>query len=121
MKATKESRKTQPMPELRERLPFDALYTDSDAEKIMNGFIPKEMEDKWFIYFENGWLFFHRSWTGHCIYMVKLDGSPAGVRVVEAWVNRDKEQYNNSDRELDIKVLSSLIENKLIKNENYRA
>ena len=96
------------MPEQRERLSFEALYTDLDAEKMMNGFIPKEMEDKWFIYFENGWLYFHRSWTGHCIYMVKIDGS-----------NRDKEQYNNSDSALDINILSSLIQNKLINNERY--
>lgn len=114
MKATKESWKTEPMPKERELLPFEGFYTDLDAENMMKGHIPEEMEDKWFIYFDRGWLYFHRSWTGHCIYMVKLDGSPAGVRTVEAWVNRDKSQYNSSGMESDLSILTSLINSKLI-------
>ena len=31
------------------------------------------MEDKWFIFMENGILYFHRSWTGVCIYQVHFD------------------------------------------------
>ena len=35
-------------------------------------------EDKWFIYWENDTLFFHRSWTGVCVYIVRFT-SPAGT------------------------------------------
>jgi len=40
--------------------------------------------------FENGRLDFHRSWTEVCIFGVRLDGSPNGIRVTDAWVSGDK-------------------------------
>ncbi len=74
----------------RESLGFEAWFTDAEAKQLMHGFVSKQMEDKWFIYFEDGWLRFHRSWTGAYIYALRLDGSPAGVRVAESWVNRNR-------------------------------
>lgn len=77
---------------------------------MMMGLIPRAMEDKWFIFFENGWLHFHRSWTGECIYAVRLDGSPAGVRVVESWVSREQAQYKADDLDYDRKLVGFLID-----------
>jgi hypothetical protein len=108
--ASQESWKALPPPTLKEPLHFEALYTDADAEKMMLGLVPREMEDKWFIYFLGGWLYFHRSWTGACIYAVRLDGSPAGVRVIDSWVNRDPQQYKNADLEYDRKLVAFLID-----------
>jgi hypothetical protein len=108
--ATQDSWKTLPLPAKKEALGFDAVYTDLDAEMIMGGLIPQEMEDKWFIYFREGWLYFHRSWTGACVYGVRLDGSPAGVRVVESWVNRDPQQYESDDVEYDRKMVGFLVD-----------
>jgi hypothetical protein len=51
---------------------YEALFTDLNADKLMEGLVPVEMEDKWFVYFEDGWLYFHRSWTGALIYWIKL-------------------------------------------------
>ena len=36
-------------------------------DQIRAGHIPEMMEDKWFIYWQDDRLFFHRSWTGYCI------------------------------------------------------
>ena len=82
---------------------------------MKQGIIPKQMEDKWFIYFEDGWLRFHRSWTGFFIYAVKLDGSPAGVRVTDSWVNRDPAQYTSTDLDYDQKMLRYLIDVALLR------
>ncbi|MCO4312063.1 hypothetical protein [Pectobacterium versatile] len=95
-------------------LNFQALFTDAEAEKMRQGVIPKQMEDKWFIYFEDGWLCFHRSWTGFFIYALKLDGSPAGVRVTDSWVNRDPAQYASTDLEYDRGMLRYLIDVSLL-------
>jgi len=38
------------------------------------GLVPEEIEDKWFIYWEDDTLFFHRSWTGNCIYVSPIYG-----------------------------------------------
>ena len=115
MAATSSSWKRLEAPAEREDLKLQALFTDADAEQMMQGFIPREMEDKWFIYFEDGWLWFHRSWTGAVVYAVRLDGSSAGVRVVESWVNRNPEQYKLKDTEFDRKLVTYLIDSILLK------
>ena len=102
------------MPTKRRRLDIPLLFTDSEAQQMVGGHIPDDMDDKWFIYFENGWLHFHRSWTGHCIYNLRLDGSPAGVRIAEAWVNGDKSEYNSPGEDTDIRLIEQLIRNRLL-------
>ena len=67
------------------------------------------MDDKWFVFFENEWLYFHRSWTGACIFGVQLDGSSAGARVVEAWASRDRAQYQSPGIEQERELLEHLI------------
>ena len=68
------------------------------------------MDDSWFIYSEDGWIYFHRSWTGVCIFALKLDGSPVGVRTVNSWMNRDVSQYSGTDIETNKQMLSALID-----------
>ncbi|MDH5630790.1 MAG: hypothetical protein OEY96_11625 [Gammaproteobacteria bacterium] len=116
MIASKKSWKNEPMAKEREMLSFDKIYTNLDAEKMMKGFIPEDMDDKWFIYFENRWLYFHRSWTGHCIFKLKLDCSPTGARVMETWVTRNQLHYKSSGSEDELSMLSALIDNLLLRN-----
>ena len=61
----------------------------ADFKRIKRGFIPREMEDKWFIFFEEPWLYFHRSWTGKCIYAVRFESSATKASAVESWVNKN--------------------------------
>ena len=61
MPASATSWKHLPAPSERERLQFEALFTDEEFEKLSLGLVPAQMEDKWFIYFAEGWLRFHRS------------------------------------------------------------
>lgn len=120
MTATSASWKRLPPPTEREDLGLTALLTDADAEQMMRGLVPGQMEDKWFIYFDSGWLFFHRSWTGALIYALRLDGSPAGVRVVESWVNRNPQQHSGTDIEYDRKLVHFLIDAFLLKKSGVR-
>ena len=102
-------------PEERESLEFEALFTDEEADRLMCGLIPEQMEDKWFVYYEDGWLRFHRSWTGVFVYGLRLDGSPAGVRVTESWVNRNQQHYAANDADYDRKVVRFLIDAVMLK------
>ena len=108
--ATSSSWQHLPLPDERETLGFEAFFTDAEAEHLMLGLIPQAMEDKWFVYFEDGWLRFHRSWTGYCIYALRLDGSPLGVRVLESWVNRNPQQYTATDVAEDRARVRSLMD-----------
>ncbi len=90
-KATRDSWKTQPIPELNTQLQLERTFTLKEYEHLSWGQIPQEMEDKWFTYLEDDWLYFHRSWTGFCIYQVSLKQIGDNYIVGEAWVNRDPE------------------------------
>jgi hypothetical protein len=107
--------KTLPHPSITEPLKFEAVYTAAEAAQILEGLIPVQMEDKWFIYCSNGWLHFHRSWTGSLIYCLRLEHSPVGVRVTDSWVNRDQTQYSETDANYDRQLVSFLIDALLLK------
>ncbi len=51
---------------------LDRVFSPQDMDRIRRGVVPEAMEDKWFIYWKEGMLFFQRSWTGFCIYVVRF-------------------------------------------------
>jgi hypothetical protein len=115
--ATKSSWKTLEPPKTRAALGYEYVFDDVDAERLRDGLVPEAMEDKWFAYFENGWLYLHRSWTGALIYWLKLDGCPAGVRVVDSWVSREPEQYRETDVSYDRLLLDFLLRGLILRHE----
>jgi hypothetical protein len=72
------------------------------------------MEDKWFIFMERDWLYFHRSWTGTCIYQIRLAREGERYVVTEALTNRKEEQYRETNNEHDSALLGFLIDNLLL-------
>ena len=102
--------KTSPMPSEKTKISIEANYSEEEMNQIKEGFKPKEMEDKWFIYFDKPWLYLHRSWTGYCIYMVKIENGT----VTETWVNGDKEQYNGTHVD-NVQLVKDIINYKLLK------
>ena len=110
MIALKEHWKTQDFGELVE-LPYAAHFDEKDFERLKRGLIPKQMEDKWFVYFEDNTLFFHRSWTGKAVYQVKFEPRERGATVNAAFVNQE---YAAGDLEPYASTLASLISNSLL-------
>jgi hypothetical protein len=90
-------------------LPIVKILNDADAENLLKGFKPRDIEDRWFVYFEAGWGFIHRSLTGYLIYKIKLDGCPMGARISEAYVSNSKGEYKSNSESEDIKTLNSII------------
>lgn len=117
MVATAISWKHLPAPAERENLAFEASYSSEEFSLIQEGFLPKDMEDKWFIYYDDGWLRFHRSWTGTFIYAVKFEAMSDGVRAVESWANRDSEQYRWKNIEYDRQSVRYVIDRLLLKKD----
>lgn len=107
--ATRDSWKTTPMSPERAELPLDLHLTPNEFEHLKCGSIPKQMEDKWFVFHEDGWVFFHRSWTGYCVYQVRFERIDDEYVVAEGWVTRDSKEYNNNDIEKDVRQLSLLL------------
>ena len=113
--ATRESLESPPLPGNHANLELSKSLTDSEFELAKTGLVPEAMEDKWFIFFEGGWLYFYRSWTATCIYAVRFKQGPNGVSTVESWVNRDSTQYKETRVDYDRAILEFLIDALLLK------
>ena len=91
------------------KIDFSIHFDDKQFEKLKRGLIPQQMEDKWFIFFENDWLYFHRSWTGLGLYKAQLIKEQDGYSIKEFWTERNQEKYKNEDDNTDIENISFLI------------
>jgi hypothetical protein len=70
-------------------IPYQATFESEQFSCLKEGLIPREMEDKWFIYYEEPHLFLHRSWTGQPVYRVELKHTANGAEVIEALLSKD--------------------------------
>ncbi len=107
--ATATDWKTQPLPERHVTLALDFTLDATEAACARRGLIPLEMEDKWFLYYAGDTLYLHRSWTGACIAQVHFVSEGEGLRAIRADVNRDTDQYTNSDDEADIEFIERMV------------
>lgn len=101
--------KTIPLPAARKALALDQTLSAAEFTRLSRGEVPREMEDKWFIFYEAPWLYLHRSWTGFCIFQVCFEPVADGMRIAEVWVNRDEEQYPQDDDAFDVKYVRDMV------------
>ena len=99
--------KTVDMPEEVDHFTMEMKLTADGLENLKEGHHPKEMEDKWFMYYENEKFYIHRSWTGFCIYIISqvFDSD-----ILEVTVNRNREQYTETSAERD-KIMVTILLN----------
>lgn len=109
-KAKRSDRKTEQMPEDSQSLMIERDFTAEEFNKITDGIIPRDMDDRWFVYYEAPFLFLHRSWTGFCIFLVKFEPISDQMRIVEVIVNCNKNQYTQSDVSKNIILLNRLLD-----------
>lgn len=108
--------KTVEMPARVEEFALEKTLTDSEMEYIKAGRRPREMEDKWFMYYENQTLFIHRSWTGYCIYIIDLSENGR----LHVTVNRDPEQHKENSLERD-RLMAEILINQLARKTGENA
>ena len=77
--------KPRPLPRLRVQLPFECNFTEAEFLRLKRGFVAKSMDDclradRWHIFFNDPWLTFVRSWTGFCVYKVRLEKYETGIQ-----------------------------------------
>lgn len=116
--ATSNSWQINPMPPESKVFTLALTLSAEEYQQIQVGHIPEDMDDKWFIYFENGWLNLHRSWTGNCTYRLRFEPTEAGYQVVEAWVNRNPNQYKETDDKYDSQLVVFLV-NRILLGKDY--
>ena len=109
MPATRGDWKTTSLPVQRQALALHRIYSADEFQRLQEGRVPHEMEDKWFVFCEDPWLYLHRSWTGFCVYQVRFERTASGARTAESLVNRDPKQYRGTD-ERDLLLLPLLLD-----------
>jgi O-acetyl-ADP-ribose deacetylase (regulator of RNase III) len=108
--ARRADRPIQPLPAARAALAVERRYSFVELEWLKRGDLPRQMEDRWFVFYEEPWLYVHRSWTGACIYEVRFEPDGDGARIAEVLANRDPEQYRETDDSLDARSALLLLD-----------
>jgi CubicO group peptidase (beta-lactamase class C family) len=54
-------------------IPYREAFTADEFAKLRAGLVPEAMEDKWLAFFEEPFLYLHRSWTGDLQYRIRFD------------------------------------------------
>lgn len=106
--------KSRYMPATRITLPLETRYSLQEMATIIRGFVPAAMEEKWFIFYEDGMLHCHRSWTGICIFRVHFKPCGDAWQAWQVEINRHPEQYTATDEREDLALLDTIIEHLLI-------
>jgi hypothetical protein len=97
-----------------EPLPYVARFSAPDYVKLCAGLVPEVMEDKWFVFFESPYLYFHRSWTGHAVYRVKIEQEGDLFAVTEALWDKELAQASPGSFPYQGELLDFLISNLLL-------
>jgi hypothetical protein len=95
-------------------LAYQAFFDVAESASLKAGLIPQAMEDKWFVYYDEPHLFFHRSWTGQPVYRLTLRNVPNGFEVTEALWSKDIADTTKPDFDYQVKLLDFLVSNLLL-------
>lgn len=80
-------RRPEPIP------PPQILLSRAEMQAIAMGYVPMDMNDKWFAFMEDDCLYLHRSWTGLGIYEVTFAAKETGFMITSARVECDPDAY----------------------------
>jgi len=102
--------KIEAMPNETENFYCGRNLTPQDYSKISSGLIPSSMDDKWFIYSQEESIYFHRSWTDHCIFIARVEKKGDEIFLGEVTVNKNPEQFGAQDIEVKKGMFEKLVD-----------
>jgi hypothetical protein len=104
--------------------PTDRVFTEEEYQRMSRGLVPQVMEDRWFIFLEGDWLYFHRSWTCLCVYQARLERAGDSYRIAEASANPEALPYYSTDegyhRESLVFLIDALLLGKPVPSPRFR-
>jgi hypothetical protein len=69
-------------------VPYSRRLSKAETTLLVEGFVPRQMEDHWFVFEEDALVHLHRSWTGIEMFAVRLDRLPdGGAHIAEVRMN----------------------------------
>lgn len=107
--ATADSWKTMPMPEKYAVIRTDIKIPSEAMDIVRKGHIPEAMEDHWFMYCDEEYIRYYRSWTGFCIYEARYEKTEEGYKVTSIKANRFPDQYRGTNDRRDFCMFMYLL------------
>ena len=114
--ATKDSWKITSMDSPKQLACF-LLFDEQEFQRIKWGYVPAQMEEKWFVYFGDGWLHLHRSWTGFEMYKAEIVLADGSYVINTFCTERNPEKYANTIDEVDIQTFCFLVAGLLLQTD----
>ena len=90
-------------------IPLNIIIPSSAMSIVKYGRIPEIMEHRWFMYCDKTTIRYFRSWTGICIYIARYKDDGQNCRITSLKVNRDPEQYCETDNKRDVALFLTLL------------
>lgn len=115
-KATQNSWKTIPM-EKPQPYCTHLTLTPEHFAKLQMGFIPENMDDRWFVYFDNDWVYLHRSWTGYETFRAKIQTENDCYTIKEFWAETEQGKFNVGSENKNIELFCFVIARVVLKVE----
>jgi len=107
--ATSDSWETLDMPARHMDFHLGLEITAEEKDILELGHIPRVMEDHWFMYYADGTIHYHRSWTGICVFEANVEPRGDHFVVTDVRANCDPEQCSCGDVEEQRNLLTMLI------------
>lgn len=101
---------TEDMPDETERFYSGRELTSEEYSKLSLGLKPSGMDDKWFIYVKEGYIYFHRSWTGHCIFIARIENNMDRIFLSDVTTNKKPEQFAAQDLGVKKEMFEKLVD-----------
>ena len=111
--------KRKPLPVARKQIPIVWTLSQADYELLCFGVVPRNMDDHWFVYAEEGWAYFHRAWTGFGVYWVRFARGSQGWHAMEAWASREMSQYTGDSPTQEAEAIKSIGAQIVIDNRSH--
>lgn len=100
--------KCQPMPKQHTQFTLERTFADDELASLRLGLVPRDMDDRWFVFQEENCVYLHRSWTGDCIFILHLDAANQRHTVT---VNADPKQFKRTEPEEAEMLLTGVLQN----------
>lgn len=98
-----------------DKIDLTLTFDNLEFGKIQKGHKPTDMDDRWFIYTDNDWTYFHRSWNGQCIFKLRFEKADNNSYTTkECWVEREEKIYTVKDDNENRELVGQLIRDKLL-------
>lgn len=107
--ATADSWHTLPMPEEFVFIKTNVEIPTNAMNIIRKGHIPEAMEDHWFMYCDEEYIRYYRSWTGICIYEARYEKTDDGYLITSIKANRLQDQYRETNDRRDYYLFMYLL------------